>query len=193
MTVSVPYILSDPYIDADFAALVKAANTPSVLFTQTQTVTVANTAAETTLVGTGVGSLVIPANSAHVGSSFSGIAMGPHSASGNPTIQMRVYLNSTVILDTGVVTSGNSSAATWEFRGIVTVRSIGNAGTVMAQGFYMESAGGVNLFGMVNNSPITIDTTINQTLNVTVQWGTAALGNTISCTNFNYSGWGPPQ
>jgi hypothetical protein len=166
---------------------------PSVIFSQTASVTVANSVAETTLFGTGVGSLVIAANTMQVGSSFSGTAIGPHSATGSPTIRLRVYLNSTVILDTGIVTSGNSTNATWEFRGLVTCRTTGATGTIMAQGFYLESAGGPNLFGMVNSAPITIDTTINQTINFTVQWGTASVNNTITATNVNIQGWGPPQ
>lgn len=149
-------------------------------FSQTQSVTVVNTVAETTLIGAGIGTLTIPANAMAPGSSFSGVALGFHSASGNPSIRIRVYLNSTVILDTGTVTSGNSSNATWEFRGWVTCRTAGKTGTIMAQGFYIESAGGTNLFGMVNNNPITIDTTIAQTMNATVQWGTASNSNSIT-------------
>jgi len=166
---------------------------PSLIFAQTSTVTVTNTTVETTLLGSGVGSLVFAANSLQIGSSVSGTAIGPHSTSGNPTIQLRVYMNSTVILDTGIVTSGNSASATWEFRGFITCRSTGVTGTVQAQGFYIESAGGTNLFGMVNSAPITIDTTIAQTFNFTVQWGTASASNTISNTNTLVQAWGPPQ
>jgi hypothetical protein len=164
----------------------------SMLYSQTSTVTVANSVAETTLLGAGVGALTFGADEMQIGTTVSGTAIGYHSASGNPTIRHRVYLNNTVILDTGVVTSGNSTNATWEFRGIVTCRAVGTSGTVMAQGFYLETAGGANLFGMVNNAPITIDTTIPQTFNYTVQWGTAAAGNTISAANVLVQGWGPP-
>lgn len=153
------------------------------LFTQTQSVTVANTVTETTLIGTGVGSLVIPANTLQVGMTVKGWALGFHSAVANPNIQVRVYFGSTVVLDTGIVTSGNSTNAIWEARGFVTVRSIGVSGTVAAQGFYMEGQGGPNLFGMVNTSTVTIDTTASQTINMTVQWGTASASNTITCTN----------
>lgn len=174
------------------AAQVAAPAGTSVFFAQTATVTVANTVTETTLIGAGVGSLVIPANTMRVGQTFSGIAMGPHSATGNPTIQLRVYLNSVVILDTGVVTSGNSAGAAWEFRGQATVRSTGAGGTIAADGFYIEAAGGTNLFGMVSTTPVTIDTTVDQTLNFTVQWGTAAAGNTISCPVLTLQSLAPP-
>jgi len=164
----------------------------SMRFVQTASKTVANTVTETTLIGTGVGSLTIPAKSFQIGATFAGVALGPHSASGNPTIRLRVYLNSTVILDTGTVSSGNSSAATWEFRGWLTCVGVGSSGSINAQGFYMESAGGTNLFGMVNNAPVTIDTTIDQTINFTVQWGTASSGNTITSSVLDIQSWAPP-
>lgn len=36
---------------------------------------------------------------------------------------------------------------------------------------------------MVNLAPITIDTTIPQIFNITIEWGTASLNNTITATN----------
>lgn len=173
------------------AAQIKAFSSSSK-FVQTATVTVANTAAETTLLGTGVGSLVVKANTLVAGSMVSGTALGFHSAAGSPTIRLRVYANSTLLLDTGAVSSGNSTNATWEFRGWVTCRTAGSSGTVMPQGFYMESGGGANVFGMVNTSPVTLDTTIDQTINFTVQWGTASASNTISAAVVQIQQWGAP-
>ena len=153
-------------------------------FNQTQTVTVENTASETPLTGTGIGTLTIPSNFLTVGKCITFTVFGFHSSSGNPTIQIRVYFGSTVVLDTAVQSSGNSANAVWDLRAFLTVLSTGVAGTIIGQGRYIESAGGPNLFGMVNLSPITINTTIAQPISMTVQWGTGALGNTFTMTNF---------
>lgn len=187
---NIPQVTFDAKGRATSATSIRVA--PSVSFAQTSTVTIANTTTETTLVGSGVGSLIVAANSLSPASTLSCVAMGPHSASGSPTIRIRAYLNAIVILDTGVVTAGTSTNELWEFRGVMACRSTGISGTVMAEGFYLESAGSTKMFGMVNSSPITIDTTINQTFGVTVQWGTADPSNTISATNLTLQVWGQP-
>ena len=166
---------------------------PSIVFVQTQAVTVSNTAVETTLLGTGVGSFTVDPNQLQIGSTLSGIALGPHSAVSNPTLQIRAYLNSTLILDTGVINTANSTNATWEFRGIITCLTTGVSGTIEAQGFYLEAGAGSNVFGMVNTGPITIDTTIAQTLNFTATWGTAAMGNSITARIVTLQAFPPPH
>lgn len=150
------------------------------LYTQTSSVTIANTIAETSFL---TSTTTLPANYLLFGRQFMVRVRGFHSAVANPTIRVRVYLNSTVVLDTGVKSSGNGTNDYWDMEGVVNCRSTGQTGTVMGQGFYLETGGGSNHFGMVNLSPITIDTTIPQTINVTVQWGTASNSNTITATN----------
>lgn len=173
-----------PVITFDAKGRATAASTvpirPTALFAQTQIVAIANTVAETTAIGSGVGSVTIPANYFTAGRYLKITAQGFHSASGNPSIQARVYLGSTVILDTGVQTSGNSTDSIWELRGFIVCATTGVSGTVLAEGFYEEGGGGANLFGMVNTSAVTIDTTSSQVVNVTFQWGTASSGNSIS-------------
>lgn len=153
-------------------------------FSQTQDVTVANTVTETNLSGTGVGTLTLPANALAAGTTLKFTAFGLHSATGNPTIRVRIYAGATVLLDTTAVTSGNSTNAIWDLRGLVTCYTTGNTGTVWAEGFYEETGGGTGKFEMANTAAITLDTTTSQTLKLTVQWGTAAAGNSISMTNF---------
>ncbi len=148
------------------------------LFAQTQAVTVGSTLTETTLIGAGAGSVVVPANTLVSGKSILLTGFGFHTASGNPTIRIRAYLGSTVVLDTGAVTSGTSTNNGWYTRGLIT--GIGNS-QVQAQGFYTESGGGANDFGMVNLSPITLNLVNNLTFNLTAQWG--ATGNSLTLTN----------
>lgn len=156
---------------------------PNLLFAQLASVTVANSAAETSLIGAVAGSLVIPAGSLAVGDTLKLSAFGFHSAVANPSMRVRAYLGATVILDTGVVASGNSANALWDVRANATLRQVGAGGQLAAQGFYTESAGGVNLFGMVNLAAIGVDTTADLAFNLTAQWGVASPGNTITCSN----------
>lgn len=154
------------------------------LFAQTQTVTVANTASETTITGTGNGTLTLPANFLVAGRTIKFSAFGFHSATANPTIRVRIYAGTSVLLDTGTVTTANSTNAQWDLRGQIVCLTTGVSGTVNGQGFWTEAQAGANIFGMVNTSAVILDTTSSQTLKMTVQWGTASSSDTITMTNF---------
>lgn len=149
------------------------------LFTQTQSVTVANTVTETTIIGTGTGSVTLPANYGLLGKNILIEGFGYHSAGGNPTIQIRIYKGSTLLLDTTAVTSGNGTNNLIQIRANICWRS---TTSVFAQGFYQESGGGSNNFEMVNTAATTVNATA-EALNITATWGTAAVGNTITLTN----------
>jgi hypothetical protein len=155
----------------------------AILFVQTQTVTVANTTTETTLLGTGVGSLILPANFLIAGRSIRVRGFGYHSSTGNPTVTIRFKLGTTTV---GTITGagGNGTNDGFEFDGILTCRTTGASGTVQAQGKYQELHPAGLIEGGGNTSTTTLDTTINNQLNITFQWGTASASNTISLTNF---------
>lgn len=158
---------------------------PSLLFAQTQTVTVANTLTETNLDGTGSGSKTIAANYLKAGTSIRISALGAHSAVSNPNLRLRIYFGSTVLLDTGNFSTIDSTNITWELQAFITCRTTGATGTVNAQGYFSYAGGGFgrsqNMFGMVNTADTTIDTTTTQLLKVTAQWGAASASNSISC------------
>lgn len=154
-----------------------------VLFTQTQTVTVADTVTETALTGTGTGTLTLPANFFAAGKTIKIRALGYHSSTASPNITIRVKLGSTTILTTGAIASGNGSDDAWVCDAFFTCRTTGGTGTVIGQGYYEEVHGNGNRGGMVNTATTTIDTTESQAISITVEWGTADAGNTISCTN----------
>jgi len=159
------------------------AQTVNPLFTQTQTVTVANTAVETSLVGTGVGSVVIPANFFYVGRSLNIRVWGVHSSVANPNVTVNVKLNGSTVMTTGAHTSGNGTNDTFEMQGIITCRSTGVMGTVFSQGFYDEYNQNGAKQGMANTGTNTVDTTGPLTFDITFTWGTMSASNTISATN----------
>lgn len=159
---------------------------PSQYFSQTASVTVSNTVTETTLVGSGVGSKTIKANVPQIGQVYEGLMKGTHSAASAPNITINVKLGATTICTTGAVASGNSTNAYFEIRFFFTYRTLGGSGTLFCQGYYYEAGGGASLneCPMVNTTTATIDTTADQTIDVTVTWGTASASNTITATNF---------
>lgn len=158
---------------------------PSQYFSQTASVTVANTTTKTTLIGAGIGDKIIRANTPQIGKMYQLIVSGVHSATGSPNITIDIALGSTTICTTGAVTTGTSTNAYFEIRVFLTYRTLGASGTLFAQGFYFEMAtgGATNNFPMATTATTTIDTTVDQTLNVDVTWGTASASNTITATN----------
>jgi hypothetical protein len=145
---------------------------------------ITGTTSELSLVGVGVGTLSVPANTFKVGDSFHAKLIGHISCVGSATLDIRVKSESVLLADTTVV---NLSAATdkhWEINIYFTIRSIGAAGAAsLASGglFSYTKNSGTNFegsnFSIVNNT--TFDTTIDNTLDITAQWNTNNAGNSI--------------
>jgi hypothetical protein len=159
-------------------------STPS--FLQTASVTVGNTIVETTLAGTGVGTLVIAAGRLAVGSTVRLKARGYITDTGTPTLQLRAKLGpSGTFVDLGAFNLPTITGTHgWTFDGEVTVRTNGAGGTAIAQGtLTIGGATPVTLTSSANTSAQAINTTIPQTLDLTAQWGTADPANTLTSTN----------
>ena len=156
------------------------------LFAQTANSTpVTATTVESSLVNGGVGSLNIPANGFVVGDSFNGELSGVINAANNQTIRIRVKAGSVVLLDSGVQTLTNSIIDDiWTLSIDFTIRQIGAAGVASIASFGRFSYAKTNnatvqSFGMNTINSTTFDTTVSNTLNVTVQWGSNNAGNSI--------------
>ena len=157
------------------------------IFSQTADVTIASTTTETTVIGSGVGTVTLPANFFTVGKTLRIRGLGYFSDTGTPDITINVKLGSTTLITTGTVAlAGTISNNLWEVDAIITCRTVGSSGTVMAQGKFMydESVHGGTTLGMVDTSADTIDTTASLAVNVTQTWGTNSASNTFTCTNF---------
>jgi len=155
------------------------------LFAQTANSTpITGTTTESTLINGGVGTLTVPANTFSVGDSFRGDFGGVLSTANNQTIRIRIKSGSTIFVDSGLQTINNVSNNVWSLSIDFTVRQLGAAGTAsivtLATFNYAKTVNGTVegfSFNSVNNT--TFDTTINNTLDVTVQWGSANAGNSI--------------
>lgn len=160
---------------------------PRSLFTSTADRTQANTASEVTIIGTGVGSLTLPANFYDVaGKSLKLHASGKYSTTGTPTLQFKLKHGSVVLGNSGAVTTASGvTDKEWTLDALITCRTTGGSGTVIVQASLLVNTSGtaVERWEMVGTAQ-TVDTTATQAVDITIQWGTASASNTITGTNF---------
>jgi hypothetical protein len=170
------YILNKPNITAA---------TNYGLFAQTANSTaITGTNVETTLINGGVGSLSVPANGFTVGDSFRAVVAGVLSTANNQTIRIRVKSGSVILLDSGAQPITNITNDVFSLNVDFTIRALGAPGvaSIVSLGtfhYHKTSNAAVQgfAFNVVNNT--TFNTTISNTLNITVQWGSNNAGNSI--------------
>ena len=159
-----------------------------VLFTITSTNGPNNTATETTLL-TGVqGTLTLPANFFVAGKTIRLKLRGWWDSDALATLDIKVKLGSTTVLDTGAITpTGSFTGFGWEMDALITCRTTGGTGTVFCQGSVkLENAAapaGAEYFSMPTIAATTIDTTASLAIDATAQWGSAGAGRNFNCTN----------
>jgi hypothetical protein len=156
------------------------------LFAQTGNSTIiSGTTVESTLINGGVGTLSVPANGFQVGDSFRAIFGGVMNAANNQTLRIRVKAGSVILLDSGVQNLGSSVVNDiWSLNIDFTIRQLGGAGVasiVSLGSFHYTKTNNASVqgfgFNVINNT--TFNTTVNNTLDVTVQWGSNNAGNSI--------------
>lgn len=182
-------------VQADANGLLSAATALSalyqVLWTKTASTAVANTGTETTLLDTGVGSKTLAAAFFTVGKTLFFEVVGFYSNLLTPTLQFKMKLGSTVILDSGaILTPGTVTNQQFRFRGQMTCRTTGATGTVMAQGEVVLAGLSTPMVTVTNTGTNTIDTTGTLVADVTLTWGTANAANTATATNSTIEGEG---
>ncbi len=158
-------------------------------FTATATGTVGNTGAETTLIGSGVGSLTIGANTMAAGRTYIVDLQGFYSTKAAPVgnITLTFKFGSTTLCTTGAVPAlqASKNQVYWRARVVVTCRTTGATGTVFAQGTadFDNGSGAYIHLPMKTTATVTIDTTASQAIGFTATWATADPSNTLSATN----------
>jgi len=155
------------------------------LFAQTANSTIiTNTTVETSLINGGVGSLSVPANAFKVGDSFRVVTAGVLNAANNQTIRIKVKAGSIVLLDSLAQNITNIINDVFSLNVDFTVRQLGAAGvaSIVSLGtFHYAKTSNASVQGFAFNvvNSTTFNTTIPNTLNITVQWGAADPGNSI--------------
>lgn len=145
-------------------------------YSQTADQTVANTTTRTTLIGTGVGSMTIPANTLNIGDTITLRGFAYISTSSSSSIlAYRLGTSGGGAVSLGSVTALPVSMVNrpvdWEINLVIRTSSTCSFGGFVATNDDRE---------YVVASTVTFDTTINQTLDFTAQWVTADPSNTIT-------------
>ena len=153
-------------------------------FAQTADTTIANTVTETTIFGTGAGTLTFPANFWVIGRTIRVEIRGDFADTGTPTSRIRVKAGATTLIDSTALTiTALSGTEEWDISAIITCRTTGASGSLEAMlDFYYETTGGsspINAF-VIAGTTTTFDTTASGALDVTWEWGTASVSNTIT-------------
>ena len=161
------------------------------LFAQTADGTpVTNTVVETPLIGTGVGTLSVPANGFSIGDSFQAELDGLVTCGSSATLHIHVKtVAGQILADTGIINMSAATSKPWIMSLYFTIRTVGAPGvaSISSGGLFSYIRNGGTQFegyvlSTINNT--TFNTTVNNTLSVTVQWNTASTGNSIFSRNF---------
>jgi hypothetical protein len=155
------------------------------IFSQTgNSTTVSGTTSETTIVGSGVGSLSVPANGFTVGDSYQCKIVGDLGANNNDTLTLRVKSDSVTLGTTGAIQMPGVSNKHFVFDINFTIRALGAAGvaSIVSTGFFTFNKDASNAFeggsfSTINNT--TFDTTTVNNLNITVQFSSTNAANSL--------------
>jgi len=164
-------------------------NRPVYSFIQIDDVTIENTTAVTTIIGTGRpgDSLTLPANILTVGKTFLFRVRGYISAKNTHTSTITFKLGGTTIVSSTGTWGTDLTDVGFETDLVFTCRSIGATGTIIGQGRSLISAGaGVSTVAMralTLTAPVNIDTTVDNVIDITYQWGTASADDSVTITN----------
>jgi len=155
------------------------------LFAQTANSTpITATTNEGTLIDGGVGTLSVPANGFSVGDSFTANMSGIMSARNGDTMIIRIKSGSVVLSESAPFTLNATTNQVWSLLVDFTIRTIGGAGVAsictLGQMHVLKEASGTQQgFGFNTINTTTFDTTISNTLNITIQWSSNSASNSI--------------
>jgi hypothetical protein len=143
-----------------------------------------DTDAPTSIVGTGVGTLSVPANTFKVGNSYIAKIGGEISVQNNNTLKIDICLNGNPIVTSGFVSLGGATNKYWFLESNFTIRTLGTTGVASIHSnssFRTQKDGGQQFEGFVfdDTNNTTFDTIISNTLDIQVTWGTASINNSL--------------
>lgn len=146
--------------------------------------TITNTTTESSIVGSGVGTLSVPADTFIVGDSFHAKIGGIISASNGDEITIRIKTGSIVLASTGLISLEAVTNLGWEIELDFTITKIGAIGEISTNGNFAYNRNTGSLEGFVFQDVQNIDTTIANNLDVTVEWNQAKTADQIYSSNF---------
>jgi hypothetical protein len=151
-------------------------------FIQTATTTISGTDVETSVIGAGSGSLVIPASAWVTGKSFRIVVRGMYSTSVDnfAGFLFKIKLGTTVIAQSPYLFTGSAlTDVPFEIRADFTCRSTGASGSVFTMGFLRNK--GEYIYTIDNGtSATTVDLSGDQTLDIIAKISNGFAGNSVS-------------
>lgn len=133
---------------------------PRVLFSQTATVTITNSTAETTLVGAGSGSTTLAGGTAYVGQTFRITQGGTVDDKGNYVFVTSKYKLGSVVIATTVATTQTFGVTPYVSGIVCTVRAVGASGSLSCVGAWK---GNLVPIALATPTVSTVDFTADQT------------------------------
>ena len=155
------------------------------LYSQTSnSAVVSGTTSETSIIGSGVGTLTVPANGFTVGDSFTATMMGHIGANNNDDLTIRVKSGSATLGTIGPINLSTATDQHFKLDLYFTIRVTGTTGvaSIMAGGSfsYSKNAGGAfESANFTNQNNTTFDTTTSNTLVITAQFDSTNAANAI--------------
>lgn len=164
--------------------------TSTPLFVQTASATAVTAAAETTIVGSGAGSLTLPAASfSAVGTVMDIRFSGKYSTGAVPgTLQLKLKFGSTVVAQTAAFTPIVSvTDGVYTAHARLVARSIGASGTIIVTDGVLTTGATITPGAVIFANPtlgtaVTVDTTVTQAVDLTATWGTGATNSITGMT-----------
>ena len=158
------------------------------LYSQTANSATINTTGEQSIVGSGVGSLSIPADAFIVGDSFHakiGGVLNATGGGGRSELIVKIKTCAIVLASTGVFDLDTATNQGWECELDFTIATIGATGSICTNGnFAYVKDNDRKVSGYIFQDVQTIDTTISNTLDITVEWNVLNAGDDIYSANF---------
>jgi hypothetical protein len=181
-----------PNKSGTFAMTSDITNVGSGLYSQvSDSNMVTNTTTKTALTGTGAGTLEVAADTFSIGDSFEINLVGEITCNNSATLRITLENTEGVVFgDTGIMDLSSATGKKWFLDAIFTIRNIGGEGVanVICGGnfsYNVNSGNSSESFSFASGNPNDFDTTINNTLRVFVQWGSATASDKIQSFIFN--------
>ena len=166
-------------------------NVVGEIISQTSAVTVASTAAETTLLAS---AYTIQANWLTAGKTLRIRGRGVIGNTGTPTFRLRIKLGGATVMDTTALTmTAITGSMDFMLDADITIRTAGGTGTAIGAGGLSYQTANVTApikLSAPTSSTTTIDTTSNSSFDITAQWGASSASNTITLTTLTVESLG---
>jgi hypothetical protein len=145
--------------------------------------TIVNSNLETSIIGAGVGTLSVPPNSFSVGDSFVAKIGGEITNLNNTNITFKIKSLGVILANTDLIQLKIGKNQFWQLEINFTIRQIGDVGvaSIISNGtfFHLRNNNALETFGFNTINNTSFDTSILNVLDITAQWQTADVGNSI--------------